>query len=127
MSQLLNGLLLVSFSGQYDAYELKIELPVLLANGGFKLTTLALHFKENEVHVKAFSLLSLKLNNKNDTLKICRGMRFEPDSQWPQRNVLSVVSSVFDASGFLASFVIHGRIILKGVWQTNGQHWDPYN
>ena len=53
-------------------------------------------------------------------------MQFEPDSLWTQRKVLSVVSSVFDPLGFLAPFVIRGRIILKGIWQTRGQQWDSY-
>ena len=53
-------------------------------------------------------------------------MDFEPESRWTQRKVLSVVSSVFDALGFLAPFVIRGRIILKGIWQMKGQQWDCY-
>ena len=40
--------------------------------------------------------------------------------------MLSVVSSVFDPLGFLAPFVIRGRIILKGIWQTRGQQWDSF-
>ena len=43
-----------------------------------------------------------------------------------KRKVLSIVSSVFDSLGFLAPFVIRGRIILKGIWQTKGQQGDCY-
>ena len=57
---------------------------------------------------------------------MCRGLQFEPESNWTQRKVLSVVSSVFDPLGFLAPFVIRGRIILKGIWQTKGQQWDSF-
>ena len=53
-------------------------------------------------------------------------MEFELETRWTQRKVLSVVSSVFDPLGFLAPFVIRGRIILKEIWQTRGQQWDSY-
>ena len=33
---------------------------------------------------------------------------------------------MFDPLGFLAPFVIRGRIILKGIWQTRGQQWDSF-
>ena len=32
----------------------------------------------------------------------------------------------FDQLGFLAPFVIRGRMILKGIWQTEGKQWDSY-
>ena len=118
--------LLVSLSNQDDAIAVKNELTELLAKGGFKLTKWATNFDEDEVHDKALTILGLEWNNKNDTLKVCRGMQFEPESLWTQRKVLSVVSSVFDPLGFLAPFVIRGRIILKGIWQTRGQQWDSY-
>ena len=118
--------LLVSLSSQQEAAELKTELTPLLAKGGFKLTKWVTNFEENEVHDKALTILGLEWNNKNDTLKVYRGVEFEPESRWTQRKVLLVVSSVFDPLGFLASFVIRGRIILKGIWQTKGQQWDSY-
>ena len=114
---------LVLFSSQQEAAELKTELTALLAKGGFKLTKWATNFEENEVHDKALTILGLDWNNENDTLKVCRGMRFEPECRWTQRKVLSVVSSVFDPLGFLVPFAIRGRIILKGMWQTKGQQW----
>ena len=51
-------------------------------------------------------------------------MNFEPSTNWRQRKVLSVVSSVVDPLGFLAPFVIRGKIVLKSIWQTKGQQWD---
>ena len=50
-------------------------------------------------------------------------MDFEPESRWAQRKVLLVVSSVFDPLGFLAPFVIRGRVTLKKIRQTKGQQW----
>ena len=118
--------LLVSLSKQEEATSLKAELTELLAKGGFKLTKWATNFDQDEVHDKALTILGLEWNNKTDTLKVCRGMDFEPEVNWTQRKVLSVVSSVFDPLGFLAPFVIRGRIILKGIWQTRGQQWDSF-
>ena len=118
--------LLVSLSSQQEAATLKNDLTALLRKGGFKLTKWATNFEENEVHDKALTILGLEWNNNNDTLKVCRGMEFELETRWTQRKVLSVVSSVFDPLGFLAPFVIRGRIILKEIWQTRGQQWDSY-
>ena len=118
--------LLVSLKSKDDATNIRVELTSLLAKGGFKLTKWATNFEADEVHDKALTILGLEWNNKNDTLKVCRGLQFEPESNWTQRKVLSVVSSVFDPLGFLAPFVIRGRIILKGIWQTKGQQWDSF-
>ena len=118
--------LLVSLENKEEAADIKEELTTLLAKGGFQLTKWAINFNEDEVHDKALTILGLEWNNINDSLKVCRGLQFEPESQWTQRKVLSVVSSVFDPLGFLAPFVIRGRIILKGIWQTRGQQWDSF-
>ena len=96
--------MLLSFSSQEEAYELKTELTALLAKGGFKLTKWATNFEGNGVHDKALTLLGLECNNKADTPKVSQGIEFEPESRWNQRKALSVVSSVFDPLGFLASF-----------------------
>ena len=53
-------------------------------------------------------------------------MDFEPEIRWTQHKVLNVVSSVFHPLGFPAPFVIRGRIILNGIWQTKGEQWDSY-
>ena len=113
--------LLVSLENKEEAADIKEELTTLLAKGGFKLTKWATNFNKDEVHDKALTILGLEWNNINDSLKVCRGLQFEPESQWTQWKVLSVVSSVFDPLGFLAPFVIRGRIILKGIWQTRRQ------
>ena len=118
--------LLVSLQSREEAADVKAELIALLAKGGFKLTKWGTNFDEDEVHDEALTILGLEWNNKTDTLKVCRGLQFEPEKYWTQRKVLSVVSSVFDPLGFLAPFVIRGRIILKGIWQTRGQQWDSF-
>ena len=105
--------LLVSLLSREEAADVKAELIALLAKGGFKLTKWATNFDEDEVHDKALTILGLEWKNKTDTLKVCRGLQFKPENYWTQRKVLSIVSSVFDPLGFLAPFVIRGRIILK--------------
>ena len=116
----------MSLQSQEEAAAVKTDLTSLLAKGVFKLTKWATNFEENEVHDKALTILGLEWNNINDTLKVCRGLQFEPENSWTQRKVLSVVSSVFDPLGFLAPIVIRGRVILKSIWQTKGQQWDSH-
>ena len=96
----------------------------MLARGGFKLTIWTKNFDEKIESDKALTILGLEWNNATDTLKVCRGHSFEPIPHRTQRKVLSVVSSVFDSLGFLAPFVIRGRIILKRKWQIRGQQLD---
>ena len=116
--------LLISLNDKEEAVQLKSDLTKLLAKGGFKLTKWATNFDEAVEREKALTILGLEWNNVDDTLRVCRGTHFEPVAQWTQRKVLSVVSSVFDPLGFLAPFVIRGRIIMKQIWQTKGQQWD---
>ena len=85
----------------------------VLTNGGFKLTKWATTFGEQIESEKALTMLGMECINITDTLKVCRGLSFEPTPHWKQQKVLSVVSSVFDALEFLAPFVIRGRIILN--------------
>ena len=66
-------------SNQDNAIAVKNELTELLAKGGFKLTKWATNFDEDEVHDKALTILGLEWNNKNDTLKVCRGMQLVQD------------------------------------------------
>ena len=49
--------LLLSFSGQEEASELKTELTALLAKGVFKQTKWATNLEENGVHDKALTPL----------------------------------------------------------------------
>ena len=116
--------LLISLNDKEEAVQLKSDLTKLLAKRGFKLTKWATNFDEAVEREKALTILGLEWNNVDDTLRVCRGTHFEPVAQWTQRKVLSVVSSVFDPLGFLAPFVIRGRIIMKQIWQTKGQQWD---
>ena len=88
--------LLVSLKSKDDAASIRVELTSLLAKGGFKLTKWATNFEADEVHDKALTILGLEWNNNIDTLKVCRGLQFEPENNCTQRKVLSVVSSVFD-------------------------------
>ncbi|XP_075264154.1 uncharacterized protein LOC142356060, partial [Convolutriloba macropyga] len=41
-----------------------------------------------------------------------------------QRQVFSTVSQVFEPLRFMASFVIRGRMLIKRIWQTQGQRGD---
>ena len=116
--------LLISVVTKDEAIILKKDLTDMLARGGLKLTMWTKNFDEKNESEKALTILGMEWNNVTDTLKVCRGHSFEPKPHWRQRKVLSVVSSVFDSLGFLAPFVIRGRIILKRKWQTRGQQLD---
>ena len=49
---------------------------------------------------------------------------FLQNTNWTQRQVLSTVSQVFDPLGLMAPFLIRGRMLMKRIWQTQGQRWD---
>ena len=79
---------------------------------------------EVEPNMEGFSVLGLQRTVFDDSLQVCRGTNKEIEAPITQRKILSLVSSVFDAVGFLAPFSVHMRRILKGIWTNNGQHWD---
>ena len=112
--------LLVSLNSEKIAVDIKLHLTDLFAKSGFKITKWATNVDKNEVHEKALTIFGLEWNDVSDAIKVCRRMDFAPESRWTQQKVLSVVSSVFDSLGLLTPFVIRGRIILKGIWQTKG-------
>ena len=53
-----------------------------------------------------------------------RGTNKEVEAPITQREILSLVSSVFDPIGLFAPFSVQMRRLLKGIWTKNGQHWD---
>ena len=115
--------LLLSVDTKEKAIILEKDITDML-NIEFKLTKWATNFDEEIDREKALTIVGLEWSNVTDTLKVRRWLNFEPITHWTQRKVLLVVSSVFDHLGFIAPFVIRGRITLKHIWQTRGQQWD---
>ncbi len=70
------------------------------------------------------SFLGLQWNVGRDTLEICRGPQKTIPMKITQRVILSFVSSVFDLLGMFSPYTMRMRILLKGIWTTQGQSWD---
>ena len=60
----------------------------------------------------------------DDLLTFRKNQEFLQKTNWTQRQALSMVLHVFDPLGFMAPFVIRGRMLMKRIWQTQGQKWD---
>ncbi len=59
---------------------------------------------------------------------VSRGTKKKEPIVVTQRNILGLVSSLFDPLGIVAPFTVRSRLILKNIWQTKGQQWDdPVN
>ena len=69
-------------------------------------------------------VLGLEWIAADDLLIVRKDQEFPQKTNWTQRQVLSTVLQVFDPLGFMAPFVIRGRMLMKRIWQTQGQKWD---
>ena len=79
---------------------------------------------EVEPNTEGSSVLELQWTVIDDSLQVYRGKNKEVEAPITQRKILSLVSSVFDPIGLFAPFSVHMRRLLKGIWTTNGPHWD---
>ena len=79
---------------------------------------------EVEPNTEGSSVLGLQWTVIDDSFQVCRGTNKEVEASITQRKFLSLVSSVFDPIGLFASFSVHTRRLLEGIWTKNGQHWD---
>ena len=115
-----------------QASEVIHDLKSLLAKGGFNLTKWFSNFDEifenseippieSEDNPK---VLGLEWIAADDLLSVRKDQEFLQKTNWMQRQVFSTVSQVFDPLGFMAPFVIRGRMLMKRIWQTQGQKWD---
>ena len=113
----------------------------LLSPGGFKLTkivsnvrtiplqgetdsTTPTETKEIPSTEESSLVLGLKWNHSSDTLVVSRGTNPEVKAEATQRIILSIVSSVYDPSGFVAPYTVKARLLLKDIWRLSGQQWD---
>ena len=126
--------LLKSVKTQLEAVNLCKDLMKMLARGGFNLTK----WTSNSVTVleqlecgdaaAEFQLsgppdlhvLGVKWCVRDDSLVVSRGTMRSVSHDCTQREILSLVSSVFDPIGVVAPFTIRSRLILKAIWQTHG-------
>ena len=67
--------------------------------------------------------LGLGWRANSETLAVCR-MKDKPVEGFSQRELLSVVSSLFDPLGLFSPFTIRIRKILKKLWKQDGVDWD---
>ena len=115
-----------------QASEVIHDLKSLLAKGGFNLTKRFSNFEEifenseitpieSEDNPK---VLGLEWIAADDLLTVRKDQEFLQKRNWTHRQVLSTVSQVFDPLGFMALFVIRGRMLMKPIWQTQGQNLD---
>ena len=80
--------------------------------------------KTLEAEPQSSAILGLSWNVDTDSLIVCRGAEQEVPAKTTKRNVLSLVSAVFDPLGICSPFTIRMRFLLKGIWAAMGQAWD---
>ena len=111
--------LLVSVDSIEKAKALSSELPKLLTKGSFNLTIWASNesevFEDQMTPEKNPTKLGLEWLLHSDQLKVCRGVSFDVQQQWTQREVLSKVSGLFDPLGLVVPFSIRGKLIKKRI------------
>ncbi|XP_058839323.1 uncharacterized protein LOC131694831 [Topomyia yanbarensis] len=135
-----------SFRTIEEAIEVVNEVKLVHSRGGFTLR----HFMSNEVDVlrgigeiaedvvknlslergeNSESVLGMKWLPKDDVFVYTFAMRRDlqqilDDEHIPtKREVLKIVMSLFDPLGFIAFFLVHGKILMQDIW-TRGTGWD---
>ena len=120
--------LLVSVESVKRAKVLSSELQTLLMKGSFNLTKWVLNdsdvFKDQKPYEMNPTVHGLEWLLGRDELKVCRGVSFESQQQRTRKEVLSKVSSLLDILGFMVPISIRGKLVMKQIWQTQGQQWD---
>ena len=124
--------MLISVADRETATLLVTDTIEVLKKGGFKLTkwfSSDMNLFENLDIVAADNrknpkILGIEWISDQDQLTIRRNLEFSTKESWTQRQLLSTVSQVFDPLGFLAQFLIRGRLLMKRFWQLQGQKWD---
>ena len=115
----------------------------LFSLGGFKLTKFVSNVptippqleadpisptenKEIPSTEKSSHVLGVKWNHSTDTLVVSRGTNPEVKPKVTQRIVSSLVSSVYDPIGLVATYTVKARLkaLLKDIWRLSGQQWD---
>ena len=69
-------------------------------------------------------VLVLKWIHASDTPVVSRGMSPGTNKTMTQREVLSLVSTVYDPTGLVPPYTVDARLLLKDTWRLSGQHWD---
>ena len=119
------------------------DLVEMLAKGDFKLTKFVSNVPSlvNSVDPKSqlptdltekvlatdketSHVFGLNWNHSRDTLVVSRGTTPDLNRPVTQRVVLSLVSAVYDPIGFVASYTVTARLLLKDIWRLSGQQCD---
>ena len=109
--------------------------------GGFKLTKFVSNNKEilDAIPVVLVSpATNINVDGNNQHLIKALGVKWKvgedkfcfnkviPDRSCTKRDILKVISSIFDPLGFLSPFIITAKIILQEIWKNNIK-WDDEN
>ena len=85
----------------------------------FQLTEWALNdsdgFKDQKPFEENPTVLGLEWLLEREEPKVLRGVSFESQQQWTQKEMLSKVSSLFDLMGSIVPFSIRGKLIMKQI------------
>ena len=77
-----------------------------------------------EHDTERLSRLGKQWNFTDDSLHVWRVTNKEVEAPKTQRQIPSLVSSVFDLIGLCAPLSVQMRRLLKGIWINNEEHWN---
>ena len=100
------------------------NVPSIVSEVDLNSDTRTTEEKENPAAEKFSHVLGLKWNHSTYTLVVSRGTSRNTDRNVTQRVVLSLLSAVYDPIGPVAPFTIKARLLLKNIWNLNGQRWE---
>lgn len=118
-----------SFHSKKEALNHRKEIDEILKNGGFEIKQWTMTTKtENASDVddserKTEKVLGVLWNSVKDELHL-RSVAVNTDQiMWTKRNVLSMISKIFDPLGLVSAFLIRAKIELQHLWE-EGMDWD---
>jgi hypothetical protein len=134
---------LSSVNGIATAAQLQCDLVAVLAEGGFHLTKFSSNLKEvlsqipkSELapSLKVFEpngtglclvqrVLGVRWKTDDDVFVFDVGMKFGTEHIRTPRQILSIISSVFDPLGILAPVTLVSKLIMQNLWK-NKLGWD---
>ncbi|XP_042900642.1 uncharacterized protein [Parasteatoda tepidariorum] len=119
-----------------DAYQLSSSAIEILRAAGFNLRKLKTNcmelnelwrkngYEENTDFGQGAGFLGLKWDPIEDKIKLdLKELRFSLESGTTKRQVLRIISKIFDPCGFISPFVVRAKIIMQEIWE-RGLKWD---
>ena len=85
-------------------------------------------FRKNSLQNSKTRVLSLIWNKNSDTLEIdSELLKFDKTDKLTKRKILSLVSRIFDPSGYIAPVLIEPKILLQAIWKTKMPYFPADN